>query len=262
MSQFKNLSIALLTLTFIFAPAFAFAQSSRGGSSSGNAFDLARRVAAREKSRWTLSEWLEQRDRARMMDLWLAFNSPSPYELMLGVAYVDYKTGVDSPVSEETHNSLSGEFSAYAQNFGLTGEYENNVAEKYSDLNGIFNLRLFGNSIQDSFLNVGYGLRTRNEMINNVAVKLPQQFGQASLQLYIHRHFGIDGQYRYFLPAKQETLGDVKGDEWEGGVFIDFGSLRVFGRYFQEKSRVTAPNTTTEVQTDRKGVKSGIKFYF
>ena len=141
-------------------------------------------------------------------------------------------------------------------------EYENNTPEKFNDLSGLFHLRLFGNSIQDSFLNLDYGLRTRTYSSISPETRLAQQFGQVSLQLYMQKHFGIDGHYRYFLPTTQETLGQVKGDEWEAGAFIDFGPFRVFGTYFEERDRVTAPNTTTEVLTDRKGIRSGFKFFF
>ncbi|MEK6580021.1 MAG: hypothetical protein AABZ55_12400, partial [Bdellovibrionota bacterium] len=32
----------------------------------------------KQKSRWSLSEWLDTRDRMRMMDLWLALHTPTP----------------------------------------------------------------------------------------------------------------------------------------------------------------------------------------
>jgi hypothetical protein len=182
--------------------------------------------SAREQKRWTLAEWLEQKDRSRMRDLWLSFNSPFPYELMLGVGYLSYSTQVDSPVSEESHTSLNGDFS------------------------GLFHLRLLGNSIQDSYLNLDYGLRTRIYSSSSPETRLAQQFGKVSLQLYLQKHFGLDGHYRYFLPTTQKTLGQVKGDEWEGDAFIDFGPFRVFRTFFEEKDRVTAPGSTIEVLTD------------
>lgn len=259
MSHFKIFPLALIS-TVLLCTSLSIAKTGSGFRS--NDYNFSARANARETKRWTLSEWLEQKDRAKMMDLWLAFNSPSPYELMLGVGYLSYTTHVDSPLSEESHNSIDGEFAAYAQNFGLSVEYGNNTAEKFNDLSGIFHLRLFGNSIQDSFLNLDYGLRTRTSSAVSPETRLAQQFGQVSLQIYLRKMFGIDGHYRYFLPVTHETLGQVKGDEVEGGAFIDFGPIRVYGTYFQEKTRTTAPAATTEVVTERKGIRSGVKFFF
>lgn len=257
MFSFKILATSLLAATLLLPAQDVLAQSKFKN------FDFTRRAVNREQKRWTLSEWLEQRDRSRMMDLWLSFNSPSPYELMLGGSYLSYERSIDSaPVDQKNYQSIAGEFSAYAQNFGLTAEYENNTQEKFSDLSGIFNLRLFGNSIQDSFFNVSYGLRTRTYNEPTYGTRVAQQFGQASLQLYVAKFFGIDGQYRYYLPTTHDTLGDLKSDEVEGGVFIDFGALRVFGRWYQEKNKAQASGSTTEVTTERKGLKSGIKIFF
>src|SRR5690606_14405391 len=46
-----------------------------------------RKQKQKESSRWTLEGWLAQRDRMRLMDLWLALHSPSPYEFYLGGEY-------------------------------------------------------------------------------------------------------------------------------------------------------------------------------
>ena len=107
MSQFKIIPIALIFAS-LFSAGTSLAQS-RSGFGSRN-YDFTARSSAREQKRWTLAEWLEQKDRSKMMDLWLAFNSPSPYELMLGVGYLSYTTHIDSPLSDESHNSLNGEF--------------------------------------------------------------------------------------------------------------------------------------------------------
>jgi hypothetical protein len=237
-------------------------------SASGGGYSFSKRAEVREQKRWTLEDWLAQRDRNRMMDLWLAFNSPSPYELMIGGAYSSYKTENDALSDSRSHNSFSGEFAAYAQIFGVSAEYENNTAEKFNDLSGLFNLRVFGNSIQSSYLTLSYGLRTRtygpNSDLNSTAdnIRVGQQFAQAALQLYIRKVFGIDGQYRYYLPMSDSTLGDLKSNEVEGGLFIDFKSFCIFGRWYQEKNQTTAPGATTETNINRTGIKSGIKIFF
>src|SRR2546430_2360434 len=40
------------------------------------------------KTRWNISDWLETRDKMRLMDLWLAIHSPAPYEFFLSGAYL------------------------------------------------------------------------------------------------------------------------------------------------------------------------------
>lgn len=241
----------------------------RAQSGSGyHIYDWGKRTEAREQKRWTLEDWLEQRDRNRMMDLWLSMHSPSPYELMLGGAYNSGTVDIDTPSSSHSFTSLSGEFAAYAQIFGLSLEYENNTHEKYNDLAGLFNLRIFGDSIQSSYLTLSYGLRTRSygpgaDLNTSASVqRASQQFAQGSLQLYLRKYFGIDGFYRFYLPASQDSLGDLKADEIEGGAFIDFGALRIFGRWFQETNRTTAPGSANETKLQRSGIKSGIKIFF
>jgi hypothetical protein len=59
------------------------------GSTPSNADDsfyryFRQRSDVKTKTRWSLQEWLETRDRMRLMDLWLAFHSPSPYEFFVG----------------------------------------------------------------------------------------------------------------------------------------------------------------------------------
>lgn len=268
MSQFKcsilSLSFPILLPLLIGASATSLAQSK--GSSGASSFNFSKRADAREAKRWTLEDWLAQKDRSHMMDLWLSLNSPSPYELMLGVGYKSYSTEISSPASNESYVSAAGEFSAYAQIFGLTAEYENNSSEKYNDLAGLFNLRVFGSSVQSSAITLHYGLRTRT-MNGPLApagndIRLAQQFGQVSLQLYLRKYFGIDGQYRFYLPTTEESLGDVKSDEFEAGAFIDFQGLRIYGSYFKEKNQTTAPSTGAVVNTDRTGIRSGIKIFF
>jgi len=259
MSLFKHLAIGILVV--IGTQDLALAQP----STSSRGFDLSKRAYSREKSRWTLQEWLEQRDRNRMMDLWLAFNSPSPYEMMLGATYKSYDLEVDSPKSTAKKTSYEGELAAYAYIFGLGVEHEHNSAENYSDLAGMFNLRIFGNSMQSTHLTLHYGLKTRTQAKPNTPeenLRLGQQFAQGSLNLYLAKPFGIEGKYRWYQPTKDDTLGDVSGDLVEGGLFIDFAALRIYGNWYLEKERKTAPNTTNEVTTQRQGIKSGLRLYF
>src|SRR6185295_348306 len=66
------------------------------------------------KTRWSLSDWLETRDKMRLMDLWLALHSPSPYEFYLGGAYQMAETKPGG-----RYNAYDLFFAAYASIFGI-----------------------------------------------------------------------------------------------------------------------------------------------
>lgn len=245
--------ILILILLTVAAPA-AFAAS----SSSGGGGDFLQRAERRQSQRWTLQEWLAQKDRNRMMDMWLSMNSPSPYELMLGGSYNSYDQETTGTATPNKYTSYQGAFSAYAQFVGLTAEYANNTQEDYNDLSGLFNLRLAGSSIQGSYLTLHYGMRTRTQA--NPQLVLRQQFAQASLQLYVIKQFGFDGLYRSYNPATDATLGEVKESLSEAGAFIDFKNFRIFGSWYKEAQSTQLNGTTTE--RTRTGIRSGLKIFF
>lgn len=255
------------TKTFLIAFVSAFmisavvAAAEKAPSLFGGNYDFQKRADARRASRWTLQEWLERKDRHAMMDLWLSFNSPSPFEFSLGGAYVSSLTKKDNAgvISEERHVSSSGRVEAYALLVGLSGEYENNIKESYNDVVGTFHLRLFGASIQSTALTVGYGLRTR-EGGGDTPYRLAQQFGEVHLQLYIMKYFGFEGRYRNYLSASEDVLGDTKGELQEAGAFVDFSAIRVFGTWYKEET--TSTKSAVDSKTERTGVKSGIKIFF
>lgn len=251
MSRFSS----ALLLCIILLTGTVHAQS---GSRWGSGIDFTKRAAAREQGRWSLSEWLEMKNRNRMMDMWLSMNSPSPFEFVLGGSYNSFKTENPDTGTSSSHVSYMGEFSAYAQFVGLTAEYENNTEEDFNDLSGMLNIRLLGNSIQNTAFTLQYGQRTRD----GSGDRLAQQFGQVSLQVYLTKYFGIDGKYRYFLPTSTDDLGDVEGNRTEAGVFIDFKALRVFGTWFKENQKSKIPAATDDTVTDRTGIRSGIKIFF
>ncbi|WP_253716011.1 hypothetical protein [Bdellovibrio bacteriovorus] len=246
---------SLLLLCIIIFSSLSEAQTKSKWSSG---IDFTQRSANREKGRWSLTDWLAMKERNRMMDQWLSLNSPSAFEFMMSGSYNSFKTDLGDGSEAKSHSSYKAEAAAYAQLVGVTAEYENNTEEGFNDLSGIFNLRLLGNSIQNTSFTIHYGQRTRTSDTST----LRQQFGQASLQLYLTKYFGIDGKYRYFLPTSTDELGDVKGDMTEAGVFIDFKALRIFGAWYKESQKNKIPAATEDTVTDRTGIRSGIKIFF
>ena len=222
------------------------------------------RATHRESKRWTLQEWLETRDRNRMMDLWLSMNSASPFEAMVGAGYKSYLRDIDTPKAQDSFNSVDGVVTAHAHIVGLTGEYENNIQEKYTDITGMLNLRLFGESIQSTYLALHYGQRTRT--YNSFAPQhdYKNQFGQVSLQLYLMKYFGIDGFHRIYMPNTNDSLKEeMTGTLSEVGIFIDFKALRVFGAAYRDYQVIKSTQTPyTETTTIRSGSRVGLKLFF
>ncbi|MBL7543208.1 MAG: hypothetical protein JNL11_05300 [Bdellovibrionaceae bacterium] len=234
---------------------------------SSGSFNLSERAKKREGSRWTLAEWLAQKDRNRMMDMWLAMNSSSPFEFSLLGTHTNYKKTVSSGTNEYTVPSL--EVSAYAKIFGLTLDYEKRDSERENDLNGLFNFRLFGDSLQSSSLTLHYGQRTRTFSGLTPASILRNQFAQVSLQIYLSRYFGLNGYYRQFQPFPDANFGDVTGYQQQAGVFIDFQFIRIFGYWFEEIQKNSNPSPNAMdlegvIRTDikRNGIKTGLQLFF
>jgi hypothetical protein len=206
------LSLALYTLP-------SFAQSSAG---SGGAWGFAgRKAEVKRQSRWSLDEWLATRDRMRWSDMWLAMNSPSPYEFFV--------SGAANLTSMDDHSKFQMKYAlgAYASIVGLEFDHENIVGEAY---NARLNLRVMGYNVQNTNLTLFGGLRWRTE---NDGFRQP--YLGASLTLYLRKFFGVYGQYRSYLASTPGSVhGNLTGSRWEAGPFIDFGPLRVFGNYVHE----------------------------
>lgn len=249
----------LLLGLFIANASPSFAQSGAGSSL------WQQRAAQREASRWTLQEWLAQKDRNAMMDLWLAFNQSSPYEFALSLDHhsLNKESSTSGTTTQLTDKTLySGKLSAYASIFGLEYEYSRNTPENFTDSLGSIHLRLLGTSQQNTHLTVFYGLRTRSYNDYSPVRRQAQTFAGGQLQVYLSKYFGLFGDYRHFYNDDVDTLGAVEGSFNEGGLFIDFGFVRIFGNMYLEKEKQIAPITSTETNVKRSGVRSGIKIFF
>jgi hypothetical protein len=257
MNSFRVL-IGLILLSFSLS-ATAVDGSAGGG---GSAYNFRQKSEQKEKSRWTLQEWLAQKERNHLMDLWLAMYSPSPYEYFVKGSYNTLKTTyTPAAVAEDSHQSYAGGIGAYATLIGLEGDYENNSQEKYNDLIGSLNLRILGNAVQGTHLILRYGLRTRSGTdTSGQAFRVGNQFAGADLNLYLNHHFGLQGLYHQYLPSDDATLGTVTGTRTEGGLFIDFDMLRVFGAWFSDTQKNELAGATSTIQ--RTGIQTGVKFFF
>ena len=240
-------------LILLFATLSANAQTT-----SNRPWLLSQGAAAREAKRFTLQEWLEGKERRNMMDMWLSINTPSPYEFVISGALQNYnlETASAGVTAAQLKSVYTGELSAYATFVGASLEHTNNQPENFSDLTGIFNVRVFGNTVQGSHLTLHYGLRTRT----SENYRLNQPFPAITLQIYLMKFFGIQGNYRDFGTFTESFYGASKMNEVTYGAFIEYGDLRLFGDVYQERQNSILNNVETTFR--REGARLGIKFYF
>ncbi len=210
---------------------------------------VVKKQEAKAKSRWSLSEWLETRDRMRLMDLWLALHSPSPYEFFLGGAF---QIG-----SLDPGGSYSGshfEAAAYASIFGLGIEREAGPDTRWS---GLFHLRLFGFHYQATHIRFEAGLRQEEFG----ALTFRNALVGGGMVVYLAKHFGVEGLYRHAFAATPNAAGaEFVGNRFEGGAFIDFSFLRIYGRYLYEKLDMEA--SSLQPLSTRSGPQVGLKVFF
>ena len=264
MSQIKTV---LLGVWFVMLSGLTWAQSSGGSTSpsSESSFgEWSARANSRESSRWTLQSWLAQKQRNSLMDQWLSMNSPSPFEFYLKGGYSSYQSRKDQNVKKD-YASYSGAVGAYAQAVGITAEYENNLNEHYSDVVGMLNIRILGNSLQTTSITLHGGQRTRqfsdSTVIPTISETVRNTFGQITLQSYFTRYFGIIGSYRGYIPTKNSSVGEVSGTLTECGIFLDFKGLRIYGNWYSDLQTNKA-DTGIKTKYDRTGLKSGIQIFF
>jgi hypothetical protein len=214
--KIKNICVGLLILTLGSAWSFPSARA-----------DIIQIVVKKneekEKSRWSLAQWLETRDRMRLMDLWLALHTPSPYEFYFGL---DYR--LDGP----TGAGITLQFGAFASIFGLHlerfGEKSDVFAYPGSTLTGLFKLRLFGYQNQGT----NWTLETGYQSEANQSGSFRNFVLGSSLTVYLARFLGVDFLYRYALPPGATAMGtEYGGHRIEGGLFLDYAFFRIFGKY-------------------------------
>jgi len=219
--------------------------------------DFRKKAEEKENSRWTLADWLAQKERNRMMDLWLGMYSPSPYELILGGFYNGYTLNIDNPPSVQTNQfAIGGTLAFYALILGGEGFYINNTDEAYIDDGGMIALRVMGRAVQNTHLILQYGERTKKSSTFN----LQQQFGAADLDIYVERHSGLHGNYRVYIPTNDPVLGAVTGNRWEGGLFFNINFIQLIGGWYSELQTNTLAATT--VNQTRSGGFGALKLFF
>lgn len=199
-------------------------------------------------SRWSLSDWLETKNRMRLMDMWLALHTPSPFEFYLGGNYQFATRDGDA------YTGGGFELAAFAAIFGLEFQREQSSAKI---MNGLFHLRLFGFHNQTTNITLHGGLRFRG---SGDALRSP--VAGVTTNLYLMKYFGLEGMYRHIFNSTTSSLGyRIHAKRYEAGAFIDFKFLRLFGTYFHEQEMANAPQFQQYFPL-RKGAMLGAKLFF
>ena len=201
----------------------------------------------KELGRWSLEDWLETRDRMRLMDLWFALHTPSPYEFYFGGNYVWGPLGTG-----QWSSGWRGFVAAYASIFGL--EVQREFSPGSPTWLALFHLRIFGLHAQATNLTLEGGARN----VQGVLSSWDPEVG-VTLTLYLRKYFGIEGLYRhYFVSTIQGPSVPELGDRVEAGAFIDFSFCRIFADYFRNWQNVSG-DTNTLITS---GGELGTKIFF
>lgn len=227
---------------------------------SASFYDNARKKQEKKDAqRWSLSQWLEQKQKIKLMDTWLMYNAPSPYEFFFGADTSSFDQ-INTQGNNETSQSFRnyrGSFGAYVTMVGLYGEYESSD-EDISQWKAKFMVRVLGSSDQSTNLVLSYGLMNRD--FNGD--KTQYQVAGGQLNFYIVKAFALTGMYEHYLEAESEQ-NDItsSGHRIEGGAHIEYGALRIYGTWFQENMDLVDPSLIESKRT-REGILFGTRIYF
>lgn len=211
---------------------------------------IVKKQETKAQRRWSLSEWLDTRDRMRLMDMWLALHSPSPYEFFIGGAYQ-----LGSQSTGSTYSAPSFSAAAYVSIFGLGIERESGLGTRYD---GTFHLRFFGLHYQATHMRAEVGLR--QESVGS-SLSFQNAIAGFGLTIYMAKPFGVEARWRHaFASTPNSSASAFSGDRFEGGAFLDFSFLRVYGQYVYEMLNTESSDLVSE--SVRSGPQAGLKFFF
>lgn len=218
------------------------------------------RQGNKESSRWTVVDWLSQRQKIQLWDQWLAMNrSANWFEMQVSASEFDYtlKSENGTATTEITDKSQSYSLDLWISLIGLRGEYEIR-ADDYESRSAMVNLRLIGSSLQSTHFILRGGVQT----LENTATqeKWENPFASGSLKLYFLDFIGLFGEYRHFFKSDSNQGRQLVGSRTRAGAFVEYGILQVTGSYWEEPSEITGATGTT--QEKRTGTEVGVAFLF
>lgn len=248
--------MGLIKLISILFCVFFFAEGLLAYDVAGN---TRRKQEQKDAKRWSLSEWLEQKQRNKLMDSWLMFNAPSPYEFFFGVdtSSLDHKETVNGGTDTSmSFRNYRGSVGAFVTAVGLYGEYETSN-EAMKQWKALFMLRLIGSSDQSTQLTIHYGLM--NQTLRGDSTQ--HQVGGGRFNFYIIKAFALTGLYEIILKGTSEQEIKSSGFRYEAGAHIEYGAIRFYGSWYSENLSIVMP-TAIENKRVREGVLFGARIYF
>lgn len=212
---------------------------------------------AKDAKRWSLSEWLAQKSKMKLMDTWLGYNLPSPYEffISLDTSTIQQDINVNSVTSSQTYRNYRGALAAYVTMVGLYAEYETSD-EELQQWKGLFMLRMLGSSDQSTNLTLHYGLM--NQDFNNDPIQFQVAGGHTNF--YIIKAFALTGKYDYYFQSQSQNGIEQQGSRYEAGAFIEYGAFRIYGTWYEETMNFI--DVSPSQQRVRKGLLFGARLYF
>ncbi len=247
--------LSALFLVFIFSLQ-SFAQFSEG------TFELiVKKKEQKELNRWSLAEWLDTKQRFKLMDMWLALHtSDNTYEFFLGYQKntFDRELNQGGPTVKEGFNEELISFDAFASIVGLN--YKNFTStEGVTGWQGEFLLRVLGTSNQNTNLTLSYGVKNRVDKSVLNLQNYENNFYKISLTLYFIKHFGLLMSQTSLIEKTNSAAVKVSGSSTQYQLFIDYGIVRIFGGAYTEKQDYAGGTTSTIART---GTYAGLKLFF
>jgi hypothetical protein len=230
----------------------AFAGEGNEDERGGGSRDGGERVV-----RWTLADWLAEKEQFRIEDQWLALHRTSGwFALELGGGSESYSYTDKGTTTSQTATDIDA--GLWLSIFGLNYLYENSN-EDWSRQSASVNLRLFGTHARSTYFNVGFGERWWS--FSNPTSSVANSFIEAKLNLYIFRIFGIEGQYDDYLTATASDQSTYSGNKVQYGAFFEIGFLRIGAREILETTNHTPSGGALDKQT-RNGTELELGFFF
>ena len=224
---------------------------------------IKKKQEVKQKKRWTIADWFDTKKQMSAQDMWLSAHTKDiKYEFYVGGESATFDQTITQGITESTtnHKITKGNLGAYSTIFGFEGQYIDSTNHQ-TGWDGSFNIRAFGNYLQNTNLTLFYGVRNRRDGSGAAIETFKNNLAGASITLYVAKKLGITGLYQQILKGKSDLDTDVLGKNIEGTLFLDFGVLRFQGTWFNEALDLTSVSgTLTKVGST--GTLAGLKLFF
>lgn len=214
-------------------------------------------AAGDQSSHWNIVDYLSQKKRIGMQDLWLLKNTKKKSSIsseILGyrLQYRHETTGVQ-PVSESKQHLTGYQGAFYYSKIGFEGRYEETSMHEMGRSGGL-GLLILGSSLEDTYLKATVGLLDWRSKIQQTEEFWHHYYYGAKLNLFIFDFFGIHGSWKKIPDNTSNNGVNLSSEELDWGGFFQFGPIRLSGGPTQRTWRVHSNSG------DSKSVAQGIKF--